>query len=125
MCQSTRANASVPRPAVILCNPETRKRRRRPISLCQSIHLRNPLHESTIAATLQQAYTVHDAGNLAGAAQPCQTILTHHPRHFAALHLLAVIAAQRGEMQHGDALVTTPVADKPDSAEAHSHGKFG
>jgi len=75
--------------------------------------------------TLQQAMELAVqhliAGDLSTVENIYQQILQTAPNHPDALHLLGVIAHQKGENQSAVDLITKALAIKPDYAEAHSN----
>ncbi|HIM12542.1 TPA: tetratricopeptide repeat protein [Candidatus Poribacteria bacterium] len=58
---------------------------------------------------LQQAISLHQAGQLQQAERKCQQILRNSPQHADALHLLGVIAYQVGENNVATGLITQAI----------------
>jgi protein O-GlcNAc transferase len=81
----------------------------------------DPTHGSSVRSTLAQALAFHQAGQLAEAERLYYSVLRDQPRHFDSLHLLGVIAYQRGE--HGEAVRKIDVAldINPNAAVAHNN----
>jgi len=71
--------------------------------------------ERTLATALQ----LHQAGRLDEAERGYRLILRAAPDHAQALHLLGMIAAQRGSNQEAVSLIGRSLALEPDVAEAH------
>jgi len=71
--------------------------------------------------TLELAIQHHHAGRLHKAESIYQQILHVNPHQPVALHLLGLIAHQRGDNALAVDLVTKAIALKPDYAEAHSN----
>src|ERR1041385_3162251 len=61
--------------------------------------MRNPLDNT--AGALQQAQVLAQAGDLAGAAQLCRTVVAREPSHFYALFMLGTLECALGQI--GDA----------------------
>ena len=68
---------------------------------------------------LQQAMALHRQGQLAPAQAIYQEILRRQPRHFDALHMLGVMAAQRGDAARAVELIAAAIAVDPGNAAAH------
>ena len=62
-----------------------------------------------VEGKLQQAISLHKAGQLQQAEQICQQILRNSPQHADALHLLGVIAYQVGENKIATGLITQAI----------------
>jgi protein O-GlcNAc transferase len=75
----------------------------------------------TAAEAMQQAAALYGSGRWAEAEQLCRTILDSQAQHFAALSLLAVIAAQTRRTQEAADLLRRALAAKPDDATAASN----
>lgn len=69
--------------------------------------------------SLAQAVERHQAGDLAQAEAAYRAILTRDPRCSDALHLLGVIASQRGDDATAEGLIRQAIALKPDAARYH------
>ena len=72
-------------------------------------------------ATLGQAITAHQAGNLAQAEALYNVVLSKDDRHFDALHMLGVLAGQRGDFPKADRLIRLALDSDPRSFAAHSN----
>jgi protein O-GlcNAc transferase len=70
-----------------------------------------------VIATFNQAMAAHRAGDLARAEQLYRLVLTNDPRQFDAMHMLGVIAGQRGDFRQGARILTDAVKIRPDSAD--------
>jgi tetratricopeptide (TPR) repeat protein len=68
-----------------------------------------------------QGIALHQKGQLAQAQMIYRQVLATHPRHFDALHLLGVIAAQTRKPQQALALFEQAIAINPRSAVAHGN----
>lgn len=77
--------------------------------------------QAAIQRSLAQAWQHQSAGRLPQAADIYQEILKTAPEEPAALHLLGVVAHQRGESGRAIELISKAIAIKPDFAEAHSN----
>ncbi|MDK9702203.1 MAG: tetratricopeptide repeat protein [Sulfuritalea sp.] len=75
----------------------------------------------TTPALVQQAIILQRQGKLAEAEAIYHVILSEHPRHFDALHLLGVAAAQRSNFGSAVELIGQAIAIKPDDAFAHGN----
>ncbi len=62
----------------------------------------------------------HRRGDLAGAIAACETVLAEEPDHPDALHLLGVVALERGDPAQAVAWIGRSVAVRPDGAFAHA-----
>ncbi len=69
-------------------------------------------------ALLKNAVRLHQAGDLAGAAQLYDAILRASPRHFQALYLLGFIHFQRGQFAQAEQLIGDAIAINPHSPDA-------
>ena len=80
---------------------------------------------SYTTVTLQQALELavehHQAGDLSKAENIYQKILKTDPNHFQSLHLLGVIAYQRGQKEESLELITHALTLNPKVAEAHNN----
>ena len=66
-----------------------------------------------------EAIALHQRGEIDCARIIYEEILSNHPEHFDSLHLLGVIASQKGEYARGVALISQAVDIKVDSHLAH------
>jgi tetratricopeptide (TPR) repeat protein len=65
------------------------------------------------AATLKDAFALHQQGQFAQAERAYAAVLEREPRNFQALHLAGVLAAQTGQIAHGIALIQKSLALEP------------
>ena len=98
---------------------------------------RNPTSAGTDSLTAEEAWNraiiSHQGGDFAEAERCCHAVITLHPGHFDALHLLGLMAAQRGRLDEASMLLAEAIGSNPRSAEAHSNqgnvqtarGRFG
>jgi protein O-GlcNAc transferase len=70
-----------------------------------------------VIATFNQAMTAHRAGDLARAEQLYRLVLTNDPRQFDAMHMLGVVAGQRGDFREGARVLAEALKVRPDSAD--------
>lgn len=75
--------------------------------------------ENALALELHQALACHSAGELGEAETLYRSILEKDSEQPDALHLLGVIAHQRGDYKEAARLISTAVQHAPDYAEAH------
>lgn len=68
---------------------------------------------------LQLGISLHRAGELTKARNVYEQILQQHPRHFRALHLSGVIAAQTGNLEHAVQLIWASLEINPANAVAY------
>ena len=68
---------------------------------------------------MQQAMTVHNQGDLKQAARRYQQILSISPKHFDAMHLLAVVNAQLNQFERSRDLFNRALSLRPHHSEAH------
>ena len=71
------------------------------------------------AEHLQQGLALHRQGRLADAQAAYEAILAREPRHFDALHLLAVLLAQAGRFDEALTAFDRAVALQPNVAALH------
>ena len=69
-------------------------------------------------ALLKSAVSLHQAGDLVGAARLYEAILRASPRHFQALYLLGFIHFQRGQFGQAEQLIGDAIAINPLSPDA-------
>ena len=74
-----------------------------------------------IAARLQEAIALHNAGQLLRAQQVYEEILKVQPRHFDALHLLGVAAASSGDPLKAVDLIGKAIQLDPANPMAHNN----
>jgi protein O-GlcNAc transferase len=70
-----------------------------------------------VIATFNQAMAAHRAGDLARADQLYRLVLTNDPRQFDAMHMLGVVAGQRGDFREGARILTEALKVRPESAD--------
>ena len=70
-----------------------------------------------VVATFNQAMTAHRAGDLVRAEQLYRLVLSNDPRQFDAMHMLGVVAGQRGDFREGARILAEALKVKPDSAD--------
>ncbi|MDE2367953.1 MAG: tetratricopeptide repeat protein [Burkholderiales bacterium] len=70
------------------------------------------------AAQFDQAYAAHAAGDLQAAERGYRSLLTVHPAHFDALHMLGVAALQRGDAAGAADCIERALRVHPDVALA-------
>lgn len=73
---------------------------------------------ASIQAMLDTAVQHHNGGNLSEAEALYKKVLTQDPNQPVALHLLGVVAQQKGEIDVAKAHVTKAIAVRPDYTEA-------
>jgi protein O-GlcNAc transferase len=73
--------------------------------------------DSFVISTFNQAMAAHRAGDLARAEQLYRLVLTNDPRQFDAMHMLGVVAGQRGDFREGARVLTEALKVRPDSAD--------
>jgi tetratricopeptide (TPR) repeat protein len=73
----------------------------------------------TVADAIEQGLKFHRAGKLDEAERTYRTILAHIPNHPDAIHLLGVLAGQRGRNDIAIQLIKQAIALKPLTAEFH------
>ncbi len=78
---------------------------------------------TTVESALQAALAHHHAGRLAEAEDAYRRILAQSPSHAGALHLLGVIALQKG--RHADAIASIREAIAVNSRQAAFHNNLG
>lgn len=78
-------------------------------------------HDLASRADIQQAISLHRAGNLAQAEQIYQGVLAGNPDHVEALHFMGVLHHERGESERARASIEHAVALAPDYADAHNN----
>ena len=77
------------------------------------------------AATLARAIAAHQAGRLDEAEAHYRAVLSRDARHPDALHMLALVHAQRGELDKAEQLIGRAIAIAPQNAAAHfNHGNI-
>jgi len=76
---------------------------------------------ATVAEALALAVRYHRAGALSQAEPIYRQILSLDPQHVVALHLLGVIAHQRGDNDRAIDCITRALRLKPDYVEAHAN----
>jgi tetratricopeptide (TPR) repeat protein len=74
---------------------------------------------STAADAFQQAFELHQRGDLDLARTLYDRVLAADPRHFAALQLLGILAAQTKQYERALDLLNRALEVDPDSAAAH------
>jgi len=72
-------------------------------------------------ARFQQGLALHHGGQLAQAQEIYQQVLTIHPQHFDALHLLGVIAYQTGNHSQALRLIDKAITIYPNNAAFYSN----
>jgi protein O-GlcNAc transferase len=70
-----------------------------------------------VVATFNQAMTAHRAGDLVRAEQLYRLVLANDPRQFDAMHMLGVVAGQRGDFREGARILAEALKVRPDSAD--------
>ncbi|MFI5016102.1 MAG: tetratricopeptide repeat protein [Hyphomicrobiales bacterium] len=77
-----------------------------------------------VPAQLRQALRFHQERKFAEAEQLCRSILDSTPDHFEALHLLAFMKSQKGELEEAQRLLASALRANPRSVDAywnHAH----
>jgi predicted O-linked N-acetylglucosamine transferase (SPINDLY family) len=72
-------------------------------------------------AEFARALALHQTGRAADARLLYRDLLQRHPRHFDALHFLAVAEMQHGRLEEADRLFRQALAINPSSAPLHSN----
>jgi len=80
-----------------------------------------PQHQTAIQNALNEAVSLHGAGNLSAAQNLYKSVLRIDPNHPVALHLLGLVAHQLGQNDQAVEWIEQALAIKPDYAEAHSN----
>jgi tetratricopeptide (TPR) repeat protein len=71
--------------------------------------------------TLARGLECHEAGKLEEAERHYRKVLTLHPEHFDALHMLGVVALQEGRVAYAIDLIERALRKKPDVPAAHGN----
>lgn len=79
------------------------------------------LSKAAIAATLQDAFTLHQQGRIEQAAALYAKILEVEPSHFDALHLSGIAASQRKKPQLAVDLISRAIQINPNNAAVYSN----
>jgi tetratricopeptide (TPR) repeat protein len=74
-----------------------------------------------VRATLARGLELHQAGKLREAERLYRKVLTLHPEHFDALHMLGVVALQDGRAGYAIDLIERALRQNSDSAAAHGN----
>jgi predicted O-linked N-acetylglucosamine transferase (SPINDLY family) len=128
-----RSRQSVPQASFVFAPPqgppalnhhstETASRRMKGVErLCQKMPQPNPYQRPSgkIAEALHRAFAALQAGNLGEAEASFKEVLSKDASQFDALHMLAIINAQRGNYSEGIRLLSKALVVNPDFAEAH------
>jgi len=77
--------------------------------------------EQQLDELLAAAVGHHCAGHLDQAEQLYRQVVTEHPRHASALHLLGVIAHQRGQQKDAFDMISQAIALNPEVPDYHSN----
>jgi predicted O-linked N-acetylglucosamine transferase (SPINDLY family) len=78
-------------------------------------------HEGTVDALVQLGLALHQQGRLVEARDFYRQALQRQPRHFSAMHLLGVLAAQSKEPQRAVELIGEALSIDARSAPAHNN----
>lgn len=78
-----------------------------------------PMSSAILSARFQEALTLHQQGRLALAQTLYEQVLEVQPRHFDALHLLGVIAAQLADPEKAAILISRALECDPNNAGAY------
>ncbi len=78
-------------------------------------------HAGRLQARFRQGLALHNQGQREQARLIYLEVLKTQPRHFDALHMLAVLAAQTGDPGRSLELIDLAIQVKPDVASAHSN----
>ena len=76
---------------------------------------------TVLQAELNQGMALHRQGKLADAEYCYGEVLQRQPDHFAALHLLGLIACQTRRTERGVELIKRAIGLNPKVAEAHNN----
>ncbi len=76
---------------------------------------------TTLQAKFNQGVALHQRGKLAEAEEIYGEVLSQHPNHFDALHLLGVIALQTQQTERGIELIRRAIGQNAKVAGAHSN----
>ena len=81
--------------------------------------------DEPVATTLAQGLAAHQAGQLDEAEAHYRAALASDPRHVDALHMLALVHAQRGDLATAERLIAQASAAAPHDAAIHfNHGNI-
>jgi protein O-GlcNAc transferase len=75
--------------------------------------------DSFVVATFNQALTAHRAGDLARAESLYRLVLAGDARQFDAMHMLGIVAGQRGDYREGVRRLTDALKIKPEATEGY------
>lgn len=81
------------------------------------------LTDGSTATVLEEGRRHHEAGDLDAAERIYRRILAEHPEHADSLHLLGLIAHQRGRQSTAIELIGAAIARQP--GQAHYHNNLG
>src|SRR3954464_13240990 len=83
-----------------------------------------PQHPSEPKPSFDSAVSLYRKGHLVEARQSAQQLLEREPRHFEALQLLGIIAAQTNDFAASIDLLNKAIAENPTSALAYYNRGF-
>ena len=87
-----------------------------PVTLCR---MNQSMAEPTIQQVFQQAVRCHQSGRLPEAEKLCQQILRRQPDHGDAMHMLGILALQKGEHDVAADLIRRAILHIPSNPHAH------
>ena len=87
-----------------------------PVMLCR---MNQSMAEPPIQQVFQQAVRCHQSGRLPEAQELCQQILRRQPDHGDAMHMLGILALQKGEHDVAADLIRRAILHIPSNPHAH------
>ena len=78
-----------------------------------------PRPDGFVVATFNQAMTAHRAGDLSRAEALYKLVLAHDAKQFEAMHMLGIVAGQRGDFREGVRLITDALKIKPNATDGY------
>ena len=79
----------------------------------------DPRYAQMLNAIFARAVAAHQAGQIDAAAALYRQILDYEKRQFDAMHMLAVIAGQKGDLAEGVQLLTRAIRENQNSPDAY------
>jgi protein O-GlcNAc transferase len=78
-----------------------------------------PAADGFIIATLNQAVAAHRAGDLSRAESLYKLVLASDPKQFDAMHMLGIVAGQRGDYREGVRRITEALNIRPNATDGY------